>query len=98
MSILLGLGRGMELLVGFTGIGGHDMIASEEVEFDLLFLVLPKFVEDGLEMRSSKTASDGFACGSSNCSALEDGASCSFAETSVDAEARESKNRSKGLQ
>ena len=49
-------------------------------------------------MRSSKTASDGFACGSSNCSALEDGASCSFAEASVDAEERESKNRSKGLQ
>lgn len=32
MSILLGLGRGMELLVGFTGIGGHDMIATEEVD------------------------------------------------------------------
>ena len=40
-------------------------------------------------MRSSKTASDGFACGFSNCSALEDGVSCSFAEVSVDAEARE---------
>lgn len=49
-------------------------------------------------MRSSKTASDGFVCGFSDCSALEDGASCSFAEASVDAEARESKNRSKGLQ
>lgn len=49
-------------------------------------------------MRSSKTASDGFACGFSNCSALDDEASCSFAETSVDAEARASKNRLKGLQ
>ena len=39
-------------------------------------------------MRSSKTASDGFACGFSDCSALEDGASCSLAEASVDAEAR----------
>ena len=38
----------MELLVGFTGIGGHDMIATEEVDDDLWFLVLPKFVEDGL--------------------------------------------------
>ena len=37
-------------------------------------------------IRSSKTASDGFACGSSNCSALEDGASCFFAEASEDAE------------
>mgnify|MGYP007049372705 CR=1 FL=1 len=49
-------------------------------------------------MRSSKTGSDGFACGFSNCSALENGASCSFADASVDAEARETKNRSKGLQ
>lgn len=48
-------------------------------------------------MRSSKTASDGFACGFSNCSALEDGVSCSFAKASVDAEARASKNRLKGL-
>ena len=88
----------MELLIGFLGIGGHNMIASEEVDDDLWFLVLPEFVEDGLDDAFFQTASDGFACGSSNCSALEDGASCSFAETSVDAEARESKNRSKGLQ
>lgn len=39
-------------------------------------------------IRSSKTASDGFACGFSNCSAVEEGASCFFAEASVDAEAR----------
>lgn len=86
------------MLVGFTGIGGHDMIATEEVDDDLWFLVLPKFVEEAWAMRSSKTASDGFACSFSDCSALEDGASCSLAEASVDAEARESKNRSKGLQ
>ena len=49
MSILFGLGGGKELLVGFTGIGGHDMIATEEVDDDLWFLVLPKFVEDGLD-------------------------------------------------
>ena len=48
MSILFGLGGGKKLLVGFTGIGGHDMIATEEVDDDLWFLVLPKFVEDGL--------------------------------------------------
>ena len=46
-------------------------------------------------MRSSKTASNGFACGFSNCSAVEDGASCFFAEASVDTEERKSKNRSK---
>ena len=49
MSILLGLGRGMELLVGFTGIGGHDMIATEDVDDDLWFFVQPKFVKDGLD-------------------------------------------------
>lgn len=49
MSILLGLGRGMELLVGFTGIGGHDMIATEDVDDNLWFFVQPKFVEDGLD-------------------------------------------------
>lgn len=49
MSILLGLGRGMELLIGFPGIGGHNMIATEEVDDDLWFPGLPKFVEDGLD-------------------------------------------------
>lgn len=49
MSILLGLGGGKELLVGFTGIGGHNMIATEEVNDNLWFLVLPEFVEDGLD-------------------------------------------------
>lgn len=39
----------MELLIGFLGIGGHDMIATEEVDDDLWFLVLPEFVEDGLD-------------------------------------------------
>ncbi len=88
----------MELLIGFPGIGGHNMSATEDVDDNLWFLVLPEFVDDGLDDAVFKTASDGCACGSSNCSALEDGASCPFAETSVDAEARESKNRSKGLQ
>lgn len=46
-------------------------------------------------IRSSKTASEGFACDSSNCSAVEDGASCSFAEASVDTEARKSKTGQK---
>lgn len=49
MSILFGLGGGKELLVGFPGIGGHNMIATEEVDDDLWFLVLPEFVEDGLD-------------------------------------------------
>ena len=49
MSILLGLGRGIELLEGFPGIGGHDMIATEDVDDDLWFLVLPEFVDDGLD-------------------------------------------------
>ena len=62
----------MELLIGFPGIGGHNMIATEDVDDDLWIFVLLEFVEDG--------------------------ASCSFAETSVDTEARASKNRSKGLQ
>lgn len=48
-SILFGLGGGVELLVGFTGIGGHNMFATEEVDDDLWFLVLPEFVEDGLD-------------------------------------------------
>lgn len=48
MSILLGLGRGMELLIGFPGIGGHNMIATEEVDDDLWFFVLLEFVDDGL--------------------------------------------------
>lgn len=48
MSILLGLGRGMELLIGFPSIRGHDMIATEEVDDDLWFHVLPEFVDDGL--------------------------------------------------
>lgn len=38
----------MELLIGFPGIGGHDMIATEEVDDDLWFLVLPEFVDDSL--------------------------------------------------
>ena len=49
MSILFGLGGGKELLVGFTGIWGHDMIATEEVDDDLWIFVLPEFVEDGLD-------------------------------------------------
>ena len=39
----------MELLIGFPGIGGHNMIATEDVDDDLWFLVLPEFVEDGLD-------------------------------------------------
>ena len=39
----------MELLVGFLGIGGHDMIATEEVVDDLWIFVLPEFVDDGLD-------------------------------------------------
>lgn len=42
------MGRGMELLIGFLGIGGQDMIATEEVDDDLWFRVLPEFVDDGL--------------------------------------------------
>lgn len=49
MSILLGLGRGMELLVGFPGIGGHNMIATEDVDDDLWIFVLLEFVDDGLD-------------------------------------------------
>ena len=48
-SILFGLGGGMELLVGFLGIGGHDMIATENVVDDLWFFVQPEFVDDGLD-------------------------------------------------
>ena len=48
MSILFGLGGGKELLVGFTGIGGYDMIATEKVDDDLWIFVLPEFVDDGL--------------------------------------------------
>ena len=49
MSIFLGLGRGMELLIGFPSIRGHDMIATEDVDDDLWFLALPGFVDDGLD-------------------------------------------------
>lgn len=43
MSILFRLGGGKELLVGFTGIGGYDMIATEKVDDDLWIFVLPEF-------------------------------------------------------
>lgn len=49
MSILFRLGGGKELLVGFTGIGGYDMIATEKVDDDLWFFVQPEFVDDGLD-------------------------------------------------
>lgn len=49
MSIFLGLGRGMELLIGFPSIRGHDMIATEDVDDDLWFLALPEFVDDSLD-------------------------------------------------
>lgn len=49
MSILFRLGGGKELLVGFTGIGGYDMIATEKVDDDLWIFVLPEFVDDGLD-------------------------------------------------
>lgn len=49
MSILLGLGREMELLIGFPSIRGHDMIATEDVDDDLWIFVLPEFVDDGLD-------------------------------------------------
>ena len=39
----------MELLIGFPGIGGHNMSATEDVDDDLWILVLPEFVEDGLD-------------------------------------------------
>lgn len=38
----------MELLIGFPGIGGHNMIATEEVDDDLWIFVLLEFVDDGL--------------------------------------------------
>lgn len=37
------------MLVGFTGIGGYDMIATEKVDDDLWFFVQPEFVDDGLD-------------------------------------------------
>lgn len=49
MSILFGLGGGKELLVGFPGIGGHNMIATEDVDDDLWIFVLLEFVDDGLD-------------------------------------------------
>lgn len=49
MSILFGLGGGIELLIGFPGIWGHNMIATEEVDDDLWFLAPPEFVDDGLD-------------------------------------------------
>ena len=47
-SVLASFRRGMELLIGFPGIGSHDMIATEEVDDDLWFRALPEFVDDGL--------------------------------------------------
>ena len=38
----------MELLIGFPGIGGHNMIATEDVDDDLWIFVLLEFVDDGL--------------------------------------------------
>lgn len=73
------------------------MIATEEVDDDLWFLVLPEFVEDGLDdtffqngirwvrlwfLQLLRRGRRGFLL---------------FAEASVDAEARESKSRPKGL-
>ena len=49
MSILLGLGRGIELLIGFPSIRGYDMIATEDVDDDLWIFVLPEFVDDSLD-------------------------------------------------
>lgn len=49
MSILFGLGGGKKLLVGFTGIGGHNMIATEDVDDDLWIFALLEFVDDGLD-------------------------------------------------
>ena len=39
----------MELLIGFPGIGGHNMIATEDVDDDPWFFVQPEFVDDGLD-------------------------------------------------
>lgn len=49
LSVLVFFRRGMELLIGFPGIGGHYMIATEDVDDDLWFLALPEFVDDGLD-------------------------------------------------
>lgn len=38
----------MELLIGFLGIWGHNMIATEDVDDDLWIFVLLEFVDDGL--------------------------------------------------
>lgn len=43
------MGRGIELLIGFPSIGGHNMIATEDVDDDLWFFVQPEFVDDGLD-------------------------------------------------
>lgn len=47
-SVLAFFRGGKELLVGFTGIGGHNMIATEDVDDDLWIFVLLEFVDDGL--------------------------------------------------
>lgn len=40
--------KGMELLIGFPGIGCYNMIATEDVDDDLWIFVLLEFVDDGL--------------------------------------------------
>ena len=47
-SVLAFFRKGMELLIGFPGIGCYNMIATEDVDDDLWIFVLLEFVDDGL--------------------------------------------------